>query len=255
MKRTLFLAWQDKCTGAEGEPGSRRWFPIGQLDWEDSSVYRFRYTQGANMAREMAGFQPLDAFPEFGGDYRSKELFSLFRNRVPNPQRGDYRAILERLALHEGADPFEILAVSGGNRQTDNLEVFPKIKKKPGSHFVTRFFLHGWRHVSEAAQKQVEQLKPGGSLRVAVELNNPASGLAVQLQSEGDYHMLGWAPRYLVRDLLEAVAESTAELSAHVVRINPAPAPHNQRVLIEFSGSFSQDFKPMDSPEFQPLVA
>ena len=36
--------------------------------------------------------------------------------------------------------------------------------------------------------------------------------------------MIGWAPRYLVGDLAAAMAKS-AEYNAHVVRVNPQPAP------------------------------
>ena len=32
---------------------------------------------------------------------------------------------------------------------------------------------------------------------VGLELNNPATTLAVQIQTT-DYHMIGWAPRYLL---------------------------------------------------------
>lgn len=257
MTRTLYLAWQDRHGGSDGRAASRQWFPVGRLDVGGSTEpsYRFRYIHGAELAQQQAGFQPLDAFPDLRRDYRSDELFALFRNRVPSPERGDYNAMLERLGLTGQPDPFEILAVSGGKRQTDNLEVFPRIRKHADGGFECRFFLHGWRYVSDAARKHLLALTAGDPLRLAVELNNPATGLALQLQSAGEYHMLGWAPRYLVADLLHAVAEAPAKLSARVVRVNPPPAPHNQRVLIEFRGELPEGVEPMSSEQFQPLVA
>ena len=55
-------------------------------------------------------------------------------------------------------DPVEILAVSGGERQTDTLEVFPKITKAADGSFSCRFFLHGWRHVNQGARERILQL-------------------------------------------------------------------------------------------------
>lgn len=255
MTRVLYLAWQDKHDGsAYGKP-SRQWFPVGRLDVDKDSGYRFRYIKGAIAAQEQAGFQPLDAFPELEKDYRSRYLFSLFRNRVPSPERGDYQNMLKRLDLPSGADPFEILAVSGGARQTDNLEVFPRIEKRPDGGFVCRFFLHGWRYVNESSKERLMQLQKDDALQVSVELNNPATGIALQLQTSNDYHMLGWAPRYLISDLLTAITEAPQNLYSRVVQVNPPPAPHNQRLLLEFGGYLPEKIEPMSDQQFDPLVA
>ena len=90
-------------------------------------------------------------------------------------------------------------------------------------------------------------------LIVIIELTNPVMKLAVQIQTE-DYYMIGWAPRYLVSDLVHTIASSPSEYKAKVVRVNPAPAPVMQRLLIELTGRWP-DYKPMSSPDFEPLVA
>ena len=82
-------------------------------------------------------------------------------------------------------------------------------------------------------------------------LTNPVTGLAVQIQTK-EYHMIGWAPRYLVHDLAKAMAE-VPEYSAYVVRLNPLPPPSKQRVLIEMQGRWG-DHQPMSDDDFQPLV-
>lgn len=253
--RTLFLAWQ-ATQGLPGRvPASRSWFPVGKLEAvPEEHYYRFVYTKGAESARREAGFGFLDAFPKLDEIYESSELFPLFQNRVLSPRRGDYAAYVERLALDpEHVDPLDILEISEGRRQTDNLEVFPQIQTRRDGSFVCRFFLHGWRHVSQAAQDRVLTLKEGESLQVAVELNNPASGSAIQLETSNDYHMIGWSPRYLVEDLLQALSQHQ-EIAARVVKVNPEPAPYNQRVLIEFKGKFQSDHLPMSTPNFQPLL-
>lgn len=254
--RTLFLAWQATQGLPGGAPASRGWFPVGKLEAvPEDHYYRFVYTKGAETARKEAGFSNLDAFPRLDRIYESSELFPLFQNRVLSPRRGDYAAYVERMALDpKHVDPLEILAISEGRRQTDNLEVFPQIQTRRDGSFVCRFFLHGLRHVNQAAQDKVlHALRDGDPLQVAVELNNPASGAAIQLETRNDYHMIGWAPRYLVLDLLQ-VLNNPQELAARVVKVNLEPAPHNQRVLIELEGKFNSDYLPMNTPDFQPLL-
>ena len=255
--KTLFLAWQHTRPDPAQRPASRAWFPIGRLDAEPAeNLYRFAYTEGARRAEKEAGFAPLDSFPELGRVYESAELFPVFRNRLIQPNREDYRDYVERLGLNAAdAEPMEILAVSGGTRQTDNLEVFPKIRKHRDGSFSCRFFLHGWRHVNAAAQTRLDTLRPGDALRVSLELNNPATGAAIQLQTADDYHMLGWAPRYLILDMLATLAHAPTELEATVLRLNPPPAPGNQRVLVELGGRFREDFEPMSGSDFQPFSA
>lgn len=245
-ERTLFLAWQDKAQ-------SRRWFPIGRLDATvERPQYRFRYIRGAKQAREKAGFPLLIEFPELEEDYRSPELFPVFRNRVMNRNRPDFTDYLSSLDLPLEADPVEILSANGGRRMTDTCEVFPKLVKRADGSFTCRFFLHGWRHVNASAQERIDRLAKGEELYVTLELTNPVSRMAVQIQTT-DYHMVGWAPRYLVADLVEAMAESP-KYSAHVVRVNPQPAPSKQRVLIQMRGSWDEH-EPMSGPEFRPLVS
>ncbi len=108
--------------------------------------------------------------------------------------------------------------------------------------------------MNEAAQKKLFELQGGETLQVAVELNNPATALALQLETANDYHMIGWAPRYLVKDLVAVICgESPNDLSARVVKVNLSPAPSRQRVLIEIKGRWKNDYKPMASTEFEPL--
>lgn len=244
-QRTLFLAWKDKVNG-------RQWFPIGRLDAGSRPKYRFRYIGGVRRAQEEAGFPLLMDFPDLERDYRAQELFALFRNRVINPRRPDREEYLRRLDLPTQADPFEVLSTSGGYRVTDAYEVFPKLEKAADGSFKCRFFLHGWRHVNADAKNRLESLMPEEELYVTVELTNPASGLAVQIQTT-DYHMIGWAPRYLVGDLARAMTERPRAYAAKVVRINPVPAPAKQRVLIEMRGKWD-GYEPMEGDDYQPVV-
>ena len=244
--QTLFLAWQDKSKL------SRRWYPVGRLDTDTSKpLYRYRYTRGALRAQKEVGFPLVLDFPELEGDYKSRALFPMFANRIIARGRPDRLAYLEHLDLTDSADPIEILAANGGRRATDSYEVIPKLRKCADGSFCCRFFLHGWRYASKAAQKRLRSLQPGEELYLSIELTNPTSGLALQVQSR-DYHMIGWAPRYLVLDLTTAL-KTSSRYKARVVRVNPQPAPMKQRVLVEVRGNLGAH-KPMSSKDFVPLV-
>lgn len=245
--KSLYLAW-------ESPQPQRAWYPIGLLLADPAKpLYQFAYTKGAQKANKEVGLKPLDAFPDFKEFYESAELFPLFQNRILSPGRADFKEYIDQLALSPGeANPLEILAVSGGERQTDSLEVFPRIEKHKDGSFKCRFLLHGWRLLNPAAIDRALPLKEGDPLQVSVELNNPATTLAIQLQTR-DYHVMGWTPRYLVRDLIK-VLEDPAHITAKVVKVNPSPAPSRMRILVELEGRWPEGYEPMSSPEFQPIV-
>lgn len=141
--------------------------------------------------------------------------------------------------------------MDGGYRATDSFEVFPKIERRSDAAFRCRFFLHGWRHVSETAQQRLQSLKPDEKLHVAIELTSPTTDVAVQIQTR-DYYVLGWSPRYLVSDLVSAIAKSPGDYEAHVVQVNPVPAPAKQRLLVELRGHWPEH-DPMTKNDFEPL--
>lgn len=241
--RTLFLGWR--------EPRSGRRFPVGRLDADvERPLYRFRYIHGAKRAQKEARFPLALDFPELRKDYRSPELFALFRNRVIAPGRPDRLEYLSRLALPEDADPIEILSVNSGQRMTDFYEVFPQLDKRRDGSFACRFLLHGWSHVEESAKHRVGCLREGEALNIKLETAN--ANLAVQARTMDD-HIIGWAPRYFVRDLAAAM-KGTSKCSAHVVRVAPQTSPAKQRVLIEMQGCWD-GHEPMTDEDYLPLVA
>ena len=250
-EKTLYLAWESR----QPRPA---WYPVGRLDANvEESQYRFRYTGGAKRAQEVAGFPLLMEFPSLDKEYKASKMFPLFDNRVMNSKRPEFAAHLLNLGLTENADPVEILAINGGRRVTDAYEVFPKIEKTANGKFTCRFFLHGWRYVNQSSRERITQIEEGDKLYLTLEMANPATGRAVQVQTM-DYYMIGWVPRYLVYDLFVALKDDQ-KYSARVVRVNSVsvptvpPVPHNLRVLIELKSQW-QNHDPMDSEDYQPLV-
>ena len=245
-KRTLFLAWQDAGN-------TKKWYPVGRLDADvKRSSYRFRYIGGAKRAREEVGFPELMEFPSLEEDYRSSELFPLFQNRVMNSARPDFREYLHGLDLTGQADAIEILSVNGGVRVTDAYEVFPRVVRDAQGRFTCRFLLHGQRHVNPTARERVRHIKAGEELYATLEFTNPATKLAVQMQTT-DYHMIGWAPRYLVRDLSMAMAKKLGEYRVRVVRTVARYASTRRSVLIEMNAPWPAH-DPMNDSDFNPLV-
>jgi hypothetical protein len=249
--KSLYLAWQAPANSER----SKAWFPVGRLDADlngaEVSSCRFRYTGGAKRAQQEVGFEPLISFPEFNQDYHSGKLFPLFNNRVLSSKRADFEEFIDWLGLtREEADPISILSVSGGLRVTDKLQTFPKVETDDKGNFQLRFFAHGLRYLNKGAQEKATQLQAGEKLRIMVEVNNPATRLAVTLHSD-DYTMIGWAPRYLVEDLVRCIPNAP-EIEATVVKVNHGHAPLNQSILVEYSGKASHDHILMSSPDFSP---
>lgn len=229
------------------------WYPVGRLDADaGKSKYRFRYTSGAKRAQEEARFLLVAGFPEIKRDYRSEELFPLFQNRVMSAARPGFESYLETLGYDGPVEPIDILAVNGGLRRTDNYEVFPKLEKQPDGGFKCRFLLHGGRHVNTDAQERLNQLEVGEELFIALELTNPVTQLAVQIQTSDNY-ILGWAPHYLVGDLVAAMADSPGEYEAKAARIHKETHSPRPTLLVELSSRWDS-YEPMTGPDYQPLV-
>ena len=249
--KTLFVAWKDA-------QNTRGWFPVGRLDADVAgNLYRFRYVQGALDAAKQCGFAPFDSFPKLREEYVGGELFPFFANRLQNSSRPSFREHLRRMDLEpncaEAFDPIEILGVSEGRRATDNLEIFPKVERTQADPFAIKFFLHGWRYLHPQSTERVQQLTVGEELSVAVEVNNNATGYAIQLQTR-DRLIIGYAPRYLIMDLSHIISGCSVPVSAKISRVNPPPAPPSQRAMVLFEGCWPADYEPMSGPEFRPLV-
>ena len=252
VTKTLYLAWQnDQATS--GDADSPSWFPVGRLDVEigECQNHRFRYTKGAEVAKLKVGFAPLPEFPDFELDYESPVLFPVFQNRVISRKRPDFAEYVRALALDEDADEIEILSANGGKRATDSFGVFPEPNNGADGSFTCRFFLAGGIHVDQAVGSRVDDLQRGDRLTVSLGGKVATEAMRLRLQTE-EGQEIGWAPQYLTHDLtLEA--QALGEFEASVVKVNPAPAPSRQRVLVELTGNLG-DREPMSGPDFQPLV-
>jgi hypothetical protein len=243
---TLYLAWKQP---------DHRWWPVGRLSREESD-YVFTYTRGARSAEEV-GFRPLSSFPDFEQVYVSKQLFPMFRNRLPPQSRPDYEDFIEWLDLERGeVDPLVVLARSGGERETDMFEVFPIPERNADGRYGPTFFVHGLRHRGPSAEEEVRRLRPGDILALESEPENPHDPRALRIHR---IHTLvrgvqiGFLPRYLCQDVHALLSAAGERAQVRVQRVNPPPTPAQFRVLCSLDSAWPQGFRPLAGPDFEVL--
>jgi hypothetical protein len=217
----LFLAWQD----AE----SRRIVPIARL-LEQGGRYQFAYINAVVEARAL-GFEPLLSFPRLDEVYESSELPPLLSNRLMPRGRPEFASYLGELGLSaDHAEPFTVLARSGGRRTTDRLEVFaPPAKTERG--YEGLFLARGVRHVP-GSEEALTELRAGNSLFVMADLQNDANPAALVLRDPGK-RLLGYVPDYLANEIATS-GTPAASLQVGVERVNLPPAPVHHRLLCRF---------------------
>lgn len=244
----LQLAWQDA--------DSRRWYPVGRFLVDDGE-YRFHYVQGAVTARENAGFEGVPQFRDFQREYRSETLFEFLKNRLIRPGRYDFRLQQQRLDLEsitdydDPSDVFEILARTGGRRATDNFEFYRPLVVDGGTVNCT-FFSRGVQYVDESIRSfWADGSTPQEPLRLVADKDNPADPYAL-LIIDVKIRPLGFVPRYYARKLSQLYHHDAID-EVEVRRHNPAPAPDQERFLIELSATVPDGID-LDDQAVQPLL-
>ncbi len=244
QQRRLIVAWRD--------PQDEAIFPVGLLTMSSDggrTLFTFAYLRSAeNLER----FRPLASFPELDRLYVSERLFPLFENRVMARERPDYESYLEHLRLAPDADPFLVLAQSGGRRETDRIEVFPEPEVASG-RLVSRFFARGIRHIPGASEA-VADLAVGELLTLMEERDNPYNPRALLMHGTSR-QPVGYVPNYLVtllHDLRERCGEEDVIL--RVAHINPPDVPSHIRLLCELDSCAPDGYEALGGPDFEPFV-
>ena len=204
------------------DPKTRQYQSLGVLTYRDGQ-YTFRYADGA--PAELPGLPR-------GREYTSDSLFAVFGERVMSPHRRDHGRAMEHLGLGVDAEPFEVLAVSGGRRTGDTYELTPL--PEPGAVDLP-FFVHGVRYLDDAARSQLDGLQPGQRLRLEPEEANPKNQRAVLVSNDGT--KLGYVPDPLVEVVRSVMSEDHV---LQVVRVNGPEAGLHQRLLVRLSGTLGR---------------
>ena len=224
------------------DPETRQYQSLGFLSLVDGR-YRFAYLRLAAMD---SSFRPLIGFPDPTRSYESEQLFPIFAERVMSPRRPDRSAVLEALALGLDAEPFEVLARSGGRRVGDAIELVPVPDPCSGTLSVD-YFVHGVRYMSPSAQRLITSLQSGEVLHLVPEPTNPVDHRAVLVTCTGDVR-LGYVPTPLL-DLVCAIKEP----QTHVLRANGPEVGFHYRLLVSSSGLISDGATPFAGPDWETV--
>ncbi len=121
-----------------------------------------------------------------------------------------------------------LLAVSGGRRATDLVEIFPDwTSESTGDRIKTHLLVRGVQHLP-GADARIEGLRSGELLQCTRDLENPINPQAIRLLTE-DGVDIGFVPDYLAADLT-ALLDHGAEIdddhkSYEWPGARPRPAP------------------------------
>lgn len=240
--KTLYLAWQDQDT--------RRWLPVGCLTY-DGNLFRFYYTKGATVSDN---FMPFGRMIDLKAVYGSEQLFPLFANRLLSANRPEYKEFINWLDIPNGSvDPFEVLALTGGLRGTDNLEVFPCPKPINGRYEI-KFLNHGLRYAPDEAIQRVSKLNHGDRLFLMHDLQNSHDAFALALRTDDPATIIGYCPRYFVKDFHHILNGcEPLEVNVTVEKVN-LDAPLQFKLLCKFSAPWPEGFTACANELYQPIA-
>ncbi|NEP45322.1 MAG: DNA-binding protein [Okeania sp. SIO2H7] len=242
--KTLFLAWQDSI--------SRAWFPVGRLTYEHN-CYEFVYIQGAKVAKDKCGFSGIWSLDDFDTVYRSRELLPVFSHRLMRRSRPDYPDWISWQNLSQTEDnPMVLLSRSGGQKVTDNYEVFPYPERDENGCYHLYFFLRGLRYMAPENSDRIKKLEVGESLYFLHDSQNDYDFNALMLRTK-DFYLLGFCVRYLLDDVFPLLQNNSNSVEVKVERVNLPPAPLSMRVLCHLIVK-DESYKPFSSPMYEPLA-
>lgn len=246
-ERRLFVSWRDPEVGSI--------YPVGCLVRRVGAAgerYSFAYLKAAE---GLERFEPLPGLPELHDRYDSDRLFPVFANRIMPRSRSDFDLLARRVDLSGDADPFEVLARSGGRRATDRIEVFAGPERTATGESTLLFFVRGIRHLAGAVEA-VASLAPGDLLVLADDPTNAYNPRAMLLRASDGAHV-GWVPDYLVdhvhelHELRELNGEDPRVIVEHV---NGTDVAAHLRLLCRLASPWPEGYVPFSGASFQALA-
>lgn len=242
MCTSLVLVWRN--------PVDRTWVPVGKLKYQNNE-YVFNYTKGARQAHKVSNFVPFGNMIEFGQTYNSKELFPIFKNRVLQKSRPEYKDYLTWLDItEETATPLLELARSGGIRATDSLQLF-QIPENNNGFYEANFFTHGLRHLAPSYLERVNSLSPNDKLLLTKDIQNEYDPFALLIRTDDPPELVGYSPVYYAKDFSKLIKQNPISSTTVTVQKVNLTAPVQFRLLCNFKTSWPEGFKPFDDESFE----
>lgn len=214
VSRSLFLIWQNPLT--------RRFIRIGELSELIDGGYSFAYT---DEALDADGFFPLTQFPDIGKTYVSAGLPAFFVNRLMSRKRESFPEYLRALGIDSAEldTPMELLARTGGPRETDTFHLVEDLSVGEDGLLTSRFLASGVRYLDTDGSR-LGALRDGEQLHLRPEPDNPANERA-QLICADSGEPVGYVPDWLLTDIEELQAK-TNQLEIIAERVSPDAPPH-----------------------------
>ena len=228
MTKQIYLAWQ--------EQSNKRWHVIGQL-LHNNKEYEFRYTNGV---KSIPSFSVLPNMPEHDKVYRSPSLFSLFKNRLmpkSRPEYHDYMGWLGFNGENSTTNDLDVLAISGGERETDFFRIIPVPAINSVGDYSFKFFVDGLNLLDFNSKKRVLGLKKGDRLYLNHDFQNKVDRLALLLRTDDPPCLVGYTPGYFTKVIHQIKNENDDLLETiriNVLQVNK-DAPIQMRLLCELS--------------------
>lgn len=246
--KTIYLALQDSS--------SRSWFPVARVDHLNPTelgeeIYLLRYTRGVARFADFNGFGRM---LNTKAAYFSHGLFPLLKNRVISRNRADFSAFARWVGRSESElGYFEELALTGGQRGTDSIELIPVPEPSAEGMYEASFFVHGVRYLSGRDQAEFSLLVPGDKLVLVPEFNNEVDRHALLLKRHGSAHHVGYVPRYFSKDFSELLKSDSHNVEILVQKVN-SDAPLAFRVLCSFRAPWPEHFDACRGGDFELFV-
>ena len=232
MSSELILSWKN--------PTTNMWTPVARLKFI-SNRYVFQYTKGALNSKE---FKPFEKMDDLNKVYESEELFPLFKNRLLQKSRPEYQEYLDWLNITDKEmHPMDELALTGGVRATDSLQLFPMPIEKNG-YYEVLFFSHG---IIERANR----LQDGDKLYLMKDIQNPFDKYALTLRTEDPPELVGYCPKNYVHDFNNLIDKNGAENIDVRVEKNNLSAPSQLKLLCRLRTKWYEGFTPFSDEAFQ----
>jgi len=235
--KTLFVAWQ--------QPVSREWIPVAKLEHTDGKFY-FSYTRGVFRAKN---FLPFSRMHQLDAVYESTSIFPLFANRLISKSRPEYSDFMRWLGLSNTEDDIlSMLALTGGIRGTDSIELFQPPAISELGEYQVEFFARSLSHLPKEAIASISKLSPGEKLFLMKDCQNRFDDLAIAIRTDDPPSFIGFCPKYYTSDLGTLLSFTESNLQARVKCVNP-DAPLNMRLLCTVTGFAPKNFSSLAEAE------
>ncbi|MDQ8951927.1 hypothetical protein RFH42_03030 [Acinetobacter rudis] len=236
--KTVYILWQDSSYSG------RMWHTVAKINLTNSGTYLLNYTIGAKNPR----FQPFVKMADKSKKYESNELFNFLKNRIPPESRPEHEALFQWCDLDTQSNYLELLAISGGEKATDNYRVI-SLPENSNGQYISTFFVSGIRYLSDEQKNKIAQLKDGYQIDYKFEDDNVNDPHAVLLLENSEHTMIGYYPRYLTEDLRN-LNKCGVDIKIQIIKVN-VDAPEQFRLLCRTIAEWPKNFQSCNNEEFQ----